>query len=80
MSVMMKGYNASTAAKAVREMRQLHSHERVCPMCKRVAKWYYNYYQPTSKLDTPFRCTLHEINPIPGPTSEPDQYKVDQLY
>lgn len=80
MSVMMQGYANGNPGHAAQQMRRLRGRNIECPMCGRAPKWYYNYYQPTSKKDNPYRCALHEINPIPGPGSEPDHYKVDQLY
>lgn len=80
MSVMMDEYNASSPSEATRTMHSLLKDKYICPMCGRVAKWYYRFYKVTSKKDKPFRCALHEISPIPGPAFEEDQYKVSQLY
>lgn len=80
MSVMMSEYEASNPGAAAQTMRSLRQDKHFCPMCGRVAKWYYRFYEGTSKRDKPFRCTLHEISPIPGPSYESDDYKVSQLY
>lgn len=80
MSVMMQGYANGDPSAAARQMRHFRRHNVVCPMCGRAPKWYYNYYDPTSRKDSPYRCALHEINPIPGPSYETDEHKVDQLY
>jgi hypothetical protein len=81
MSVTMKGYANGNPNHATRQMRRfMASPDTCCPMCGRAPKWYYSFYEPTSKKDSRYRCALHEINPIPGPEFEEDAYKVDQLY
>lgn len=81
MTVMMQEYEASDPSSATRRMKELMANPATrCPMCGRVPKWYYSYYERTSKRDKPYRCALHEITPVPGPTYEPDCDKVSQLY
>lgn len=81
MSVMMQGYANGDPNSGTRRMRKfMQSPGCLCPLCGRAPKWYYGYYEPTSKKDNAYRCSLHEMNPIPGPELEPDHYKVDQLY
>lgn len=80
MTVRMRTYYPSNPTEAATEMRQLAATKRLCPMCGRTAKWYYNCYEQTSRRDTPFRCALHEMSPIPGPSSWTDEEKVSQMY
>lgn len=80
MSVTMEGYVMSDPAHACQDMDERDKYNQFCPLCKRSAKWYYNFYVPKSEQDSEFRCTLHPISPIPGPRDYPDRRKVVQLY
>lgn len=76
----MREYVPSNPGAAANAMRNLRGMGMICPLCRRVGKWRYYYYEPTSQADSDIRCTMHEIVPIPGPSYEPDVEKVSQLY
>lgn len=80
MSVTMHGYRPSNPSDAATIMNDLDQMGIKCPNCGRTPKWYYRFYEATSELDSPNRCTLHPINPIPGPARYPDREKVHQYY
>ena len=80
MSVMLDTYYTSNPSSAAQAMTNLRKQGTVCPMCGRVAKWVYTCYESTSQKDKPYRCAMHEISPIPGPSYYSDEEKVRQLY
>ncbi len=80
MSVTMYGYQNQTPNETAGVIEMLMQDGTVCPVCQRVAKWYYRFYEPTSPQDSPVRCTMHPMSPIPGPADMPDRRKVMQYY
>lgn len=80
MSVQLQTYRPSNPSEATNQMAELRTSGFNCPMCGRVAKWYYNFHKATSKKDRPMRCPAHEMSPIPGPNWASDEEKVSQLY
>lgn len=80
MTVQLENYKPSNPSAAAQKMRELIKGGFNCPMCGRVAKWYYTCYNPTTEKDAPFRCVAHEMNPVPGPPHWSLEEKISQLY
>jgi len=79
-SVSVDHYKPSDPAAQLRAIQELLKDDITCPICGRVAKWNYAYHKRTSQRDRPWRCTLHAMSPIPGPSYLSDEDKVYQLY